>query len=88
MYRPYKRIKDSLGFWIPSREFRILCQLKLDSEVESLVRFLELDSGFQSPEFQIPQAKLRHIPVFTSNIFWIPESVFPYLGRNVATRLA
>ena len=57
---PYKRIQDSLGFWIP--------------------KFLELDSGFQSPGFQIPEAKLRHIPVFTSNIFW-------KCGRNVATRL-
>ena len=84
---PYKRIQDSLGFWIPSRGFWILCQWNLDSGVESLVRFLELDSGFQSQGFQIPEAKLRHILVFTSNIFWIPESVFPYVGRNVATRL-
>ena len=84
---PYKSIQDSLGFWIPSRGFWILCQWNLDSGVESLVKFLELDSGFQSPGFQIPEAKLCHIPVFTSNIFWIPESVFPYVGRNVATRL-
>ena len=77
---PYKRIQDSLGFWIPSRGFWILCQWNLDSEVASLVKFLELDSGFQSPGFQIPEAKLRHIPVFTSNIFW-------KCGRNVATRL-
>ena len=81
---PYKRIQDSLGFWIPSRGFWILCQWNLDSEVASLVRFLELES----PGFQIPQAKLRHIPVFTSNIFCIPESVIPHMGRNVATRLA
>ena len=27
------------------------------------MKFLELDSGFQSPGFQIPEAKLRHIPV-------------------------
>ena len=30
-----------------------------------------LDSGFQSPGFRIPQAKIS----------WIPESGFPYMGR-------
>ena len=32
-----------------------------------------LDSGLQSPGFRIPQAKNS----------WIPESGFPYMGRNV-----
>ena len=31
-----------------------------------------LDSGFQRPGFRIPQAKN----------FWIPESGFPYMGRE------
>ena len=34
--------------------------------------FLVLDSGFQSPGFRIPRAKNS----------WIPESGFPYMGRN------
>ena len=31
-----------------------------------------LDSGYQSPGFRIPQAKIS----------WIPESGFPYMGRE------
>ena len=31
-----------------------------------------LDSGFRSPGFRIPQAKIS----------WIPESGFPYVGRT------
>ena len=47
-----------LGFWIPSRGFRITCQWNLDSG------FLELNSGFQSPGVQIPEAKTSRIPEF------------------------
>ena len=68
---PCKGIQDSLGFWIPGRGFRIqstgfriLCQW--DSG------FLELYSGFQSPRFWIPQAKIS----------WIRESGIPYMGRK------
>ena len=70
-YPPCKGIQDSLGFWIPRRGFRIqstgfriLCQW--DSG------FLELYSGFQSPGFWIPQAKIS----------WIRESGIPYMGRK------
>ena len=42
----YKGIQDSLGFWIPRREFRvlvtgfwILCQWNLDSRFQSLKGF-------------------------------------------------
>ena len=46
---------------------------KLDSGFQSLVGFRIpcAGSGFQSPGFQIPQAKNS----------WIPESGFPYMGR-------
>ena len=54
---PCKGIQDSLGF-------RILCQR--DSG------FLEVYSGFQSPGFWIPQAKIS----------WIRESGIPYMGRK------
>ena len=35
--------------------------------------WMRLDSGFQSPGFQIPKAK-KH---------WIPDSGFPYVGRKI-----
>ena len=60
---PCKGIQDSLGFWIPGIEFRILCQWNLDSG------FLELYSGFESPGLRIPQAKTRWITDSTTNIF-------------------
>ena len=68
---PCKGIQDSLGFWIPRRGFRIqsigfriLCQWDFG--------FLEMYSGFQSPGFCIPQAKIS----------WIRESGIPYMGRK------
>ena len=70
-----KVIQDSLAFWIPlTLEFRILCQWNLDSGFQSLLglrEFFELYSGFQSPGFRIPQAKVS----------WCLESGFPYLAR-------
>ena len=60
----YQGIQDSLGFWIPRREFRILgtgfwilCHWNLDRKRDS--RFLELYSGFRIPlqkfaEIRIP----------------------------------
>ena len=49
IFPPFKRIQDSLGFWIPSCRFRIpgtrfgVCEWNLDSG------FHELYSGFQNP---------------------------------------
>ena len=51
-------IHYGLGFWIPSRGFRITCQWNLDSG------FLELNSGFQSPGVQTREAKTSRIPEF------------------------
>ena len=58
-----KGIQDTFGFWIPRRGFQIpgtrfwiLSQWDLDSG------FFELYSGFQSPGFQIPVAKISRIP--------------------------
>ena len=70
-----KLIQDSLGFWIPLRwfqitgtGFRFFCQWKMDSELQSVVGFLELDSRFQNPGFRIPQLKkISRIPHPTSN---------------------
>ena len=63
---PCKGIQDSLwillrGFLIPDSRYRIPASLSLE---QSLVGFgiLELYSGFQSPGFQIPQAKISQIP--------------------------
>ena len=69
--------------WIPRRGFRILCPWNLDSRYQSSVdsRFLELYSRFQSPRFLILQAKISRILDYASKKSWIPQSVFPYLGR-------
>ena len=63
---PCKGIQDRLwillrGFLIPDSRYRISASLSLE---QSLVGFgiLELYSGFQSPGFQIPQAKISQIP--------------------------
>ena len=44
-----------------------------DSNLQQDSGFLVLDSGFQSPGFRIPEAKNS----------WIPESGFPYMGREI-----
>ena len=89
-FDPCKEIQESLGFWFPRRGFlisgtgfRILCPWNLDSGYQSSVdsRFLELYSRFQSPRFLILQAKISRTADFASKKSWIPESVFPYLGR-------
>ena len=69
---PYKAIdQGSLGFWIPRHGFRILCQWNLDSGFQSLV-------GFRIPKPRILDSKSKN--------FLIPESVFPYIGRENARR--
>ena len=57
--------------------------INLDSRYQSSVdsRFLELYSRFQSPRFLILQAKISRILDYASKKSWIPQSVFPYLGR-------
>ena len=76
--------------WIPGRGFRlrgtglrILYHWNLDSWIQSLVgsRFLELFSGFQSPGFQISQAKLSWI---SESGIWISESGIwiPFYGTS------
>ena len=74
---PYKGIQDSVASWItrcgfriPGTGFRIFGPWNVDSGIQWVVgfRIFELYSGFQSPGFRIPQAKIsRH-----------PESRFPY----------
>ena len=61
---PSKGVQDSLEFWIPRRQFRILCQGNLDS------RFLDLYCGFQSPGFRVPQAKISRIPLQGAKTTW------------------
>lgn len=54
---PYKEIQDRFGFWILRRGLWILgTRWDLDS------RFLELNSVFQNPGFQIPQAQISRFP--------------------------
>ena len=67
--RESKTVLDT-GFHAMNSGFQVLdsrFQLFWDSG------FLEQYSIFQSPGFWIPQAKIS----------WIPESVFPYMGRLV-----
>ena len=78
---PCKGIQDGLGFWIPRRRipdsrYLSLCQWNLDSG------FLALYSGFQSPGFRIPQAKLFRIPIPQAKISQIQESGFPFTGLH------
>ena len=62
------------SLWHSPRQSRILnsrlCQWILDSNLKWDSGFLKLYSGFQSPGFQIPQAKS-------------PESRFPFMGRTM-----
>lgn len=54
---PYKEIQDRFGFWFLRRGLWILStRWDLDS------RFLELNSVFQSPGIQIPQAQISGFP--------------------------
>ena len=69
-FAPSKGIQESLGFWIPRHEFWIP---GTRFRIPIVSGFLEQYSIFQSPGFWIPQAKIS----------WIPESVFPYMGRLV-----
>ena len=72
---PYKQIQDSLGFWIPRRNwildsgFWILCQWYLDSGFQSLVAF-----RIQWTVFRIPKPRVSYS---ISKIFRIPQSGFP-----------
>ena len=53
---------------------------QVDSEFPFFSRdpgFQKLDSGFQSPVFRIPRAKIS----------WIPESGLPYMGRHIRLHL-
>ena len=68
---PCKGVQDSLEFWIPRRQFRILCQWNLDSGFISLdSRFLDLYCGFQSPGFRVAQAKISRIPLQGAKTTW------------------
>ena len=53
----------------------ILCQWNLDSNHYR-------DSGFQSPGFQYPQAKIFRI--LQAKIFRISESSLPYIGCDLS----
>ena len=75
-----KGIQDSHGFWIPRRGFRIpVTGFQIfssgtrfpDSNCQWDSRFLQLYSGFQTPGFRIPLAKIS----------WIPGSGFPYMYK-------
>ena len=66
-FAPYKVIQDSLGFWIFRCGFRIP-----DSNPLWNSWFLQLNSGSQSPEFRIPQAKITRFL----------ESGLPYVGTR------
>ena len=81
-----KGIQDSHGFWIPRRGFRIpVTGFQIfssgtripDSNSQWDSRFLQLYSGFQTPGFGIPQAKIS----------WIPESGFPYMYKGIQDSL-
>ena len=93
---PCKKIRDSLGFWIPRRGFRIqgngskvLCQWNLDSGFPSLV-------GFQSPwavYLWIPNPRI--LDISTSKFSRILDSTkknlldsgiwIPYIGQCYAS---
>ena len=83
---PCKGIQDSVRFWIPRRRLRIPVVVSrtwiLDSKCD-LVRFrvLELYSGFRSPEFRIPQAKLPGFRIAQAKIVLIPETRFTVYKR-------
>ena len=83
---PCKGIQDSVRFWIPRRRLRIPVVVSrtwiLDSKCD-LVRFrvLELYSGFRSPEFRIPQAKLPGSRIAQAKIVLIPETRFTVYKR-------
>ena len=64
-YHLCKEIQDNLGFWIPAFSWN------LDSGL------LGLYSGFQSPGFQIPQAKFSRIPEFPDSLTCSDYSVWP-----------
>ena len=76
---PCKRIRDSLGFWIPRRifpipdtGFYILCQGNWDSGLQSLVGFCIPWAVFRVPKPRIPDS--------TNQIFLIPDctsKIFP-----------
>ena len=72
----YKRIQDSLEFWIPDSSYWIpdIFQWNSASGLQMSVgfRFLKLCFSFPGTGARIPKAKIS----------WIPESVFPYIGRN------
>ena len=65
---PCKRIRDSLGFWIPRRRFRIS-----GTDFGFVSGTWIPDSKAHWLRFRIQQAKT----------FWILESGFPYMGRVV-----
>ena len=73
--------EDSLGFWIPCHGFHTL-SAKLGMRTSNRFRdpgFLELYSGFQSPRFRIPQAKISQIFDSKTKIFRIGKSGLPYM---------
>ena len=81
-----KGIQDSHGFWIPRRGFRIpVTGFQIfsigtripDSNCQWDSRFLQLFSGFQTPGFGIPLAKIS----------WIPESGFPCMYKGIQDSL-
>ena len=81
-----KGIQDSHGFWIPRRVFRIpVTGFQIfsigtripDSNCQWDSRFLQLFSGFQTPGFGIPLAKIS----------WIPESGFPCMYKGIQDSL-
>ena len=76
--------RDSLGFWILRRRFRIpVTGFQVFVSGTRILGFKRSwNSGFQSPRFRILLAKVSRIRIPQETIFRIPESGLSYMGRN------
>ena len=80
---PCKVIQDSLGFWIPccglwtpGTGFWIPCQWNVDCglwivDSNRQKEFFELNTGFQSPGFRIPEFASKKLPGFRESRYYL-----------------
>ena len=86
---PCKGVQDSLEFWIPRRQFRILCQWNLDSG------FISLDSRFhwsvlRTPKPGIPDSTSKNFPdsLTSSENYMVEAGSRSFKTKTISTLLS
>ena len=101
LFAIWKKIQNSLGFWIPRSGFRILCQYNLDSGFQSLVGFRFPWAVHRIPKPGIPDSTSKNfsdsgirIPLHVVNIHFrstiqtdASPTSFPKRGKRLGNRV-